>query len=233
MMNEFLPIIIDAVVIFIFVFYLARGWRKGFVGSLVTMLSFILALILTWQLYGYAADFLRAIGVQDMIAASFGAGAQAPADPGVVEASTYIEGLFLPEALKTNMIGNNNYEAYAALGVSNFQEYVGVFLANMVVNAIALLGVFLILLIGLRLLGSSMRIVNHIPLVGLANRLLGTAANGVIGYFVIQFGMFVCTLLATGQNFFSGIVLAIENSTVGIWFYHANYLIDWIMKIFA
>ena len=232
-MNEFLPIIIDGIIIFIFVLYLARGWRKGLARTLVTMLSFVLALILAWQLYGYAADFLRMIGLQEKIAASFGAGTQVPAEPGLVEAATYIESLFLPDALKTSMIGNNNPEAYVALGVSNFKEYVGAFLANVVVNAVALLGVFVISFIVLRLLGRSLSIINHLPLIGLANRVLGMIANGIVGYFVIMLVMFVCTMMATGQNFFSGIVVAIENSTVAVWFYHGNYLVDWIMKIFA
>ena len=170
-MNEFLPYIIDVCVIFIFVWYLARGWRKGLARTLVTMLSCVFA--------------------------------------------------------------NNNYEAYAALGVNSFGDYIGVFLANIVVNAIALLGVFLAAFLVLRLVGRSLSLVNHIPLLGLANRGLGMVANGIIGYFVIQLVMFIFTMMATGQNFFAGVVLGIENSTVAVWFYHTNYLVDWIMKIFA
>ena len=131
------------------------------------------------------------------------------------------------------MIGNNNYEAYAALGVSNFADYVGVFLANIVVNAIAVLGVFLVSFLVLRLFGRSLSMLNHIPLIGTANRALGLIANGIIGYFVIQVIMFVLTMMATGQNVFSTLVVGIENSTVAVWFYHTNYLVDWIMKIFA
>ncbi len=232
-MNEFLPYIIDACVIFVFVLYLARGWRKGLARTLVTMLSCVIAMLIAWQLYESVADLLRTIGVQDRIAAGFGASNQAPVKPGLMEASTYIESLFLPKALKNSMIGNNNYEAYAALGVNTFGDYVGVFLANIVVNAIALLGVFLIAFLSLRLIGRSLSLVNHIPLLGLANRGLGMVANGIIGYFVIQLVMFIFTMMATGQNFFAGVVLGIENSTVAMWFYHANYLIDWIMKIFA
>jgi len=116
---------------------------------------------------------------------------------------------------------------------ATINEYVGVFLANIVVNAVALLGVFLISFILLRVLGRSLSLINRLPLIGLANRILGLLANGIVGYFVIQLVMFVCTMMATGQNLFSGIVVAIENSTIAVWFYHANYLIDWIMKIFA
>ncbi len=232
-MSEFLPYILDAIVIFIFILYLSRGWHKGLARTLVTMLSCVIAIIVAWQLYGYAADFLRAIGVQEKIAAGFGASTQPPVEPGLTEAAVYIESLFLPEALKSSMIGNNNYEAYAVLGVNTFGDYIGVFLANIVVNAIALLGVFLITFIVLRLIGRSLSLVNHIPLVGLANRVLGMVANGIIGYFVIQLLMFVFTMMATGQNFFAEIVLAIENSAVAVWFYHSNYLVDWIMKIFA
>lgn len=232
-MNEFLPYIIDLCVIFVFVWYLAKGWRQGLARTLVTMLSCVLAVFLAWQLYGYVADFLRSIGLQEKIAAGFGVGGQAPAEPGLSEAAAYIEGLFLPEALKNSMLGNNNYEAYAALGVNTFGEYIGVFLANIVVNAIALLVVFVIAFIGLRLVGRGLSLVNHIPLLGLANRGLGMVANGIIGYFMIQLVMFVFTMMATGQNFFAGIVLGIENSTVAVWFYHTNYLVDWIMKIFV
>ena len=131
------------------------------------------------------------------------------------------------------MIGNNNYEAYAALGVDTFRDYVGVFLANIVVNAVALLIVFVGAFILLKIFGRSLSIVNHIPLIGLANRLLGMIANGIIGYFVIQLLMFVFTMMATGQNLFTGIIQAVENSIVAVWFYQTNYLVEWIMKIFA
>lgn len=232
-MNEFLPYIIDAVVIFVFALYLSRGWHKGLARTLVTMLSCVIAVVLAWQLYGYVADFLRTMGLQDRIAAGFGASNQAPADPGVTEAAAYIESLFLPEALKNSMVGNNNTVAYAALGVSSFGEYIGVFLANIVVNAMALLGVFLVAFFGLRLIGRGLGVINHIPLIGFANRGLGMLASGIVGYFVIQLVMFIFTMMATGQNFFAGVVLGIENSSVAVWFYHSNYLIDWIMKIFA
>ncbi len=232
-MSEFLPYIIDVGVIFIFVLYLAKGWRKGLARTLVTMLSCIFAILLAWRLYGYVADFLRMIGLQDKIAEVFGANSQAPMQLGITEATSYIESLFLPKALKTSMIGNNNYEAYAALGVETFRDYVGVFLANIVVNAVALLTVFVGAFILLKLFGRSLSIVNHIPLIGLANRIMGMVANGVIGYIVIQLVMFVFTMMATGQNVFAGIVQAIEDSTVAVWFYHANYLVDWIVKIFA
>ena len=119
------------------------------------------------------------------------------------------------------------------LGVETFRDYVGVFLANIVVNAIALLVVFVGSFILLKLLGRGLSIVNHIPLIGLANRLLGMVASGVIGYFIIQLVMFVFTMMATGQNVFAGIVRAIEESSVAVWFYDTNYLIEWIMRIFA
>ena len=232
-MNEFLPYIVDASVIFVFVLYLSRGWRKGLARTLVTMLSCVLAIFLAWQFYGYVADFLRMIGLQDKIATALGGGSQVPSQPGVTEASAYIESLFLPEALKNSMIGNNNYEAYMALGVETFRDYVGVFLANIVINAIALLTVFIGSFIILKLFGRGLSIVNHIPLIGMANRILGMIANGIVGYFVIQLIMFVFTMMATGQNVFSTMIQAVEKSTVAIWFYHTNYLVDWILKIFA
>ena len=68
-MANFLPYIADAVVIFVFVLYLAKGWHRGLARTLLSMLSWVLALLLAWQLYGFVADFLRSIGLQDRIAA--------------------------------------------------------------------------------------------------------------------------------------------------------------------
>lgn len=232
-MNELLPYIMDLAVIFIFVLYAARGWKKGLARTLVSMLSWLLAILIAWQLYGAAADLLRGMGVQAKLASGLGAGAGVPAQPGVTEASAYIEALFLSDALKASMIGNNNYEAYAALGVSSFADYVGVFLANIVVNAIAFLVIFLLSFILLRVVGRSLSFINHIPLIGLANQILGLAAGAVAGFCMIQIWMFVFTMLATGQNIFTTIVKGIENSTVAAWFYNGNHLVDWILKIFA
>lgn len=232
-MSELLPYIMDAAVIFIVVLYLSKGWRKGLAQMVVSALSFVLALILAWQLYGYVADFLRTIGLQAKLAASLGSRIDAPANPGVAEAAGFIQSLFLPDALKDNMIGNNNYEAYSALGVSSFGEYIGVFLAHMVINALALLLVFLVSFIALRVISHSLGVINHIPLLGSANRLLGLAAGGIIGYCTVEIWMFVFTMMATGQNVFSTMVMAIEKSTVAAWFYHSNHLVDWIMQILA
>ena len=93
-MNEFLPYIMDAGVIFVFVLYLAKGWRKGLARTLVTMLSFVLAILLAWRLYGYVADFMRTLGLQEKIAEALGVGSQVQMQPGITEATSYIEGLF-------------------------------------------------------------------------------------------------------------------------------------------
>jgi len=232
-MSSLLPFIMDAAVIFIFVFYLARGWHRGLARTVVTMFSWLLAILLAWQFYEYVADFLRAVGVQAKLASSFGAGLQAPAQPGMAEASGFIESMALPEALKSSLLGNNNYEAYAALGVNSFKDYIGVFLANMVVNAIAVLLVFVVALLLLRIVARGLGAVNKIPLIGLANRILGLAAGGIIGACVIALSMFILTMFATGQNVFTTLVVAIEKSSVASWFYHSNHLIDWIMEIFG
>lgn len=232
-MTDFLPFIMDAIVIFIFVLYLARGWHKGLARMAVSFFSLLIAIILAWQLYGYVADLLRAIGVQDNLAASLGAGLNAPAQPGNAEAGAYINGLSLPEVLKGTLLGNNNYEAYLALGVKTFAEYISVFLASMVVNAIAILLVFVASFILLKIISRWLGAVNRIPLIGTANRILGLVCGALIGYLIIHIVMFVLTMFATGQNAFSNIVRAIEDSMVASWFYDSNQLINWIMKIFA
>lgn len=232
-MNSFLPYIVDGTVIFLLVWYIAKGWHRGFARTVVSMFRWVIAILLAWKLYGYVADFLRQIGVQAKLAASFGAHIQAPAQAGVSEAIQFIEGLMLPGAIKDGMIGNNNYEAYSALGANSFGEYVGIFLANIVVNALAVLLVLVAALLLLRIFSKLLGFINDIPIIGMGNRILGLAVGAVSGFCVIEIWMLIFTMLSTGQNVFTDLVLAIERSTVAVWFYNGNHIVQGIMKIFA
>ena len=66
-MIETTKIVLDLAVIFLIVFGLFRGIRKGFVQTLYQALRWILCLILAQILYPYVADFLRQIGLLEMI----------------------------------------------------------------------------------------------------------------------------------------------------------------------
>lgn len=114
----------------------------------------------------------------------------------------------LPDVFKNLLTVNNNSEIYEELGVQTFAQYVGSFLAKLIINIVSYLGVFLIVTIILRAIIFALDIVAEIPVFGLLNRLAGGAV-GMAGAAIIVWILFVAvTLLYTtviGKDIYNSI----------------------------
>ena len=108
-----------------------------------------------------------------------------------------IEKADLPDVFKNLLSVNNNSEIYKELGVDTFAQYVGSYLARLIINIVAFLCTFVLITIVLRAIVFALDIVSNIPVLGFINRLAG-GAIGVIGALVIVWTVFVViTLLYT------------------------------------
>lgn len=108
-----------------------------------------------------------------------------------------IEKADLPDVFKSLLSVNNNNEIYKELGVDTFAQYVGSYLARLIINIVAFLCTFILITIILRAIVFALDIVSNLPVLGIINRLAG-GAIGVIGALVIVWTIFVViTLLYT------------------------------------
>ena len=108
-----------------------------------------------------------------------------------------IEKADLPDVFKNLLSVNNNSEIYKELGVDTFAQYVGNYLARLIINIVAFLCTFVLITIVLRAIVFALDIVSNLPVLGFINRLAG-GAIGVIGALVIVWTVFVViTLLYT------------------------------------
>ncbi|QDW72728.1 CvpA family protein [Lachnospiraceae bacterium KGMB03038] len=108
-----------------------------------------------------------------------------------------IEAADLPEIFKNLLTENNNDEIYEDLGVQTFAQYVGSFLAKLIINIIAFLGTFVLVSLVLRAIVFALDIVANLPVLGLINRLAG-GAIGIAGALIIVWILFIfLTLLYT------------------------------------
>lgn len=108
-----------------------------------------------------------------------------------------IEKADLPDVFKNLLSVNNNSEIYKELGVDTFAQYVGSYLARLIINIVAFLCTFVLITIVLRAIVFALDIVSNLPVLGFINRLAG-GAIGVIGALVIVWTVFVViTLLYT------------------------------------
>lgn len=105
-----------------------------------------------------------------------------------------IEAADLPQIFKNLLTENNNDEIYADLGVQTFAQYVGSFLAKLIINILAFLGTFILVSLILRAIVFALDIVSNLPLLGLVNRLAGGAV-GAVGALIIVWVLFILVTL--------------------------------------
>lgn len=116
--------------------------------------------------------------------------------PREVQQST-IKEADLPDVFKNLLETNNNDVIYEELGVKTFADYVGNYLAKLIIHIVSFLGSFLIITIVLRAVVFALDIVADLPVLGIINRLVG-AVIGVAGALIIVWVLFVAvTLLYT------------------------------------
>lgn len=116
-----------------------------------------------------------------------------------------IENMELPENLKTLLIENNNTEVYELLNVSGFHDYVGAYLANMIINAMSYLIAFLVVFTLLRVVLMALDVVTMLPLLHGINKLAGIVLGLMEGVVFVWIAFLLVTVLCNGslgQRFF-------------------------------
>lgn len=111
----------------------------------------------------------------------------------------------IPEVFKNLLLANNNSEIYKQLGVETFVQYVGSFLARLIINIVAFLCTFLLVMIIVRAIVLALDIVADLPGVGAINHLLG-AVIGVAGALIVVWTIYLLVTLlfatAIGKELF-------------------------------
>lgn len=116
-----------------------------------------------------------------------------------------IQNADIPEVYKRLLTENNNSEIYKQLGVETFAQYVGSYLAKLLINIVSFLCTFLLVTIIFRAVVFALDIVADLPGVGAVNHLVG-GLMGVVGALVIVWLLYLfVTLFFTtpvGKMFF-------------------------------
>lgn len=100
----------------------------------------------------------------------------------------------LPNVFKSLLTVNNNSEIYQQLGVETFAQYVGSYLAKLIINIVAFLITFVLISIILRAIVFALDIVSSLPGVGIVNRLAG-GVIGMVGAMVIVWTLYIIITL--------------------------------------
>lgn len=219
---------IDLIVILILIIFAVIGYKKGLIRSAITLCSSIVALVLSFIVYPAINMILKLTPMYTSIyegvfkkieAIDFGKGIQSQGNA-IVENITW-----LPEFLTMQIKNNNNTAMYELLGVKTIQEYISIYIANMIISMIAILITWfllkVILVAVLRMLGS---IIEHLPVISSFNHVSGLIFGLVKGILTLSVIGLIIPLFITVPAF-QDISQSIEASVLTKWLYDNNFIL--------
>lgn len=199
------------------------GHYKGFIRQAVSMVALVATLIIvdtampqvtTWlrdntQVHTWIAESVEEnLGLEST--------AQMPAEQRMI-----IEGLKLPEDVKSLLLENNNNQIYEILGVDAFTEYIGNYLANMVLNLIGFVVLFIVIYAMIRFLMNALDLMAKLPILSGLNQIAGALLGGIQGLFFVWIASMVITACSS-MTWAMNLIAQIEASKWLSILYHYN-----------
>lgn len=211
------------------------GWRKGFLKSIITVGTMMLALFLTVHSYTYLSKGIQKYtDVESTIAENIAEALEVNTQEKIDTKANQIiaiEGLEVPESIKTAIIDNNNHDIYDKLGVTDFYHYVGEYLSCIIVNAssfmIAFIIIWIVLLIVFKEIAEN---VKDVPIVGGLDKIGGIVIGvikTILDVWVFFIGLTIVGNLDIGKNIFE----MINRSPWLSYLYDHNLLLEVITNV--
>ncbi|MCD8371292.1 MAG: CvpA family protein [Clostridiales bacterium] len=207
------------------------GHYRGFIRLAVTMSALVISLVVMQVAAPLVTDFVRTnTGLQEVIGEALSDRIGADKIPMEIELPAQqrevIENLNLPEQMKDALLENNNSEIYRILGVDAFVDYLSCYLANMVLNVIGSLILFLLTFVLLRLVVRWLDLIARLPILSGLNQIAGALLGGVQGLLLIWVAGLVVRI-CSGMQWAQGIILQIH-AAAWLEFLYSNNVFNWI-----
>lgn len=179
--------------------YALLGRKRGFIRTVFTLFSTIMALIVTvWISPVISKEVQKNDKVMGFVTSKVekfvnfsGTGNK------LSEQVNFIDKLPLPGAMKTTLIENNNSEVYVAMAVDNFEAYVSNTIARMIINAAVFILIMLIITIALAVLCEVLNIISKLPIINGLNKTAGLLAGLLHGIIIIWISCIVLTIFSS------------------------------------
>ncbi len=197
----------DIIVVVIITFFAIWGFKRGFVKSIVGMLSLAASLILAWMLYPVISQLLETVGVKTAIYES-------------------IQNV-LYENIQNDSIANlpKFLQATALDGQKAMIDGTALGAAKMVLDIVSFIVVLIVLRVIIWIAKKLLIVMSEMPIIGFFNRIAGLlfgAAQGILIVFILFTVIFAISPLR--ENI--GIVEAVNTSTVAKPLYDVNPIVN-------
>lgn len=188
------------------------GYKKGLMKTVMSLCCVLLALFISNMVYGRVSKFIQDdTHIKGAIHKKIEERIEERLDTHLnskTEQIRAIEKLSLPDDMKKLLVDNNNPDVYSELAVTQFSDYIGNLLSCIIVNGIAFLLTFGVLMIFFWVLMSMAKILTDFPLVGWIDSLGGLAlgfAKGLVFVWVVYFFVTMCSSTSWGMRAYNQI----------------------------
>lgn len=184
------------------IFHVYDGAHRGFIRKAVSMASFVITLVLVTWLTPQITDFLSEntavySKVQEHCMKIFADKTYDEDEKS--EQVLAIEDMQLPKSIKERLLENNNHEVYDLLEVTGFYEYVGAYLARMMIHTFSYLLAFAIVWALLKAAMAALDVITKLPLLHGINQIAGAVLGGVQGIAIVWIVFLVVTVFCSGE----------------------------------
>lgn len=209
-----------------------NGRRIGFIRTVFTLFSTIIAIMLTvWispvinkqvQQNEKFMDYTTK-KISKMIDFT-GAGNK------ITDEMNFIDKLPVPKIMREALVENNNKEVYKTMAVKNFKEYICESISRMIINSAVFMAVFLVISITLGIICLALDIISKLPVINGLNKTAGLLAGFIQGIVIVWIGFLILTAFAgtkSGQEIFE----LINGNTFLSILYNNNMLLKFVTNL--
>ena len=186
----------------------AVGYRRGLVMTLYRFVSFFIAFVISRQLYPYVAQQLRGTSLfpalQERVSNMLGL----ETITNTARSADFIDSLALPQVLQGILHTNYTPAMRSFLNVATIEDYVSAFFANVIINGIAIITVFVLIMVLLYVVGGMLDIVSRLPVIRVFNRVgglvFGLLTGAILAWVVVIIMIFVLAANPTVYSLVDG-----------------------------
>lgn len=205
------------------------GHYRGFLRAAVGMLALVLSVVLVRVATPYITTFIREnTKLQERIEHTLAdAVALSEEDWNIrlpAQQRMVIEQLELPRQMKEALLENNNSEMYHLLGVDTFLEYIGSYVANMILNLIGSAILFLLIHVVIRMTIRWLNLLAKLPILSGMNQIVGALLGGIEGVLCLWGGCVAVDLFS--HTAWASAVLDQIHASIWLTFLYQNNLLN-------
>ena len=230
---------LDLLLIFIIGMNMLMGYRKGFVATILSLLTFVLAIVITRMFQPAFTEFLMTTPLYDGMVnftkqyLSIGDGVNTAINSASANFQAEVMERFMMPEWVANLINlealTKNINVGAMIDFGTIETMIAVQITNYFIGIISFVGLFFISFFVLRIIAVSLNLITILPIIHSLNKTVGTLAGllrGVIICWIILM-VYMVLFMRVDTVFYEWYY----GSTVALWLGERNVLLSMITSM--